>query len=111
MYKFIQMIGVGMKYFIFLIVLMLLGCGPDWKAEIKSNTSWSGSFDGRTVDGTGNKTVNLSNDEVVCCVVQKDTEEGYLEVRIIDDSGGLFTADGEKAKTTADYGVVSVCSK
>jgi hypothetical protein len=101
-----------MKYLLlFISIITICSCGPDWKAEVKSDTSWSGSFGNSTVDGSGNQTVNLPNDEIVCCVVQKDTEAGYLEVKIVDKGGSLFATDGEKAKTTADYGVVSVCSE
>ena len=99
------------KLFIIFITVVFFSCGPDWKADVKSDTTWSGSFGNRTVDGSGNQIVNLPDDDIVCCVVQKDTRGGYLEVKIVDKGGSIFSTDGEKAKTTAEYGVVSVCTK
>jgi hypothetical protein len=89
----------------------LMSCADEWVAEVNSNTSWSGSFSGRTVDGTGNTKVNLGSDETVCCVVQKQTQTGYLKVSIKNEGGGLFAMDGESKETTAAYGIVSVCNK
>lgn len=70
------------------------------EANVDSNTSWSGDFNGRTVDGTGSQTVSLgSGTGPKCAVVQKQTTTGYLTVEIGSD----------KKTTTAAYGVVSVC--
>jgi len=69
-------------------------------AEVSSNTEWSGSFDGRTVSGSGNQSIELGNDKIICVVVQKQTNSGYLQVEL----------DGNKKRTTAAYGVVSVCN-
>jgi hypothetical protein len=99
-----------MKLILTFSLLLLVGCAPDWKARVESNTSWSGSFGGRTVDGHGNQTVGLGSGEVVCCVVQKNTTGGRLKVSIVDESTfGL--GSGESNETTAQYGCVSVCSK
>ncbi len=73
------------------------------KADVSSDTSWSGSFNGTTVQGTGSRSVDLGGGSgAKCAVVQKQTTQGYLTVSI---SGG-----GESKTTYADYGVVSVCS-
>jgi len=71
------------------------------EARVESDTSWSGSFDGRTVSGTGNQTVDMgSGNGAKCAVVQKQTRNGYLTVSV----------DGGESKTTyAEFGVVSVC--
>lgn len=103
-----------MRSFSLLIVLVGLlfgGCSDDWKAKVESDTSWSGSFSGRTVDGSGNQTIDLDDDEVVCCVVQKQTERGRLKVSIVNEGSSPFASDGESKETTAAYGVVSVCNK
>jgi len=93
-----------------LSTLILAGC-TDWKAKVESNTRWSGSFSGRTVDGNGNKTIDLDDDDVQCCVVQKETEQGFLKVSIVNEGSNPFASDGESKETTAAYGVVSVCNK
>ena len=89
--------------------LVFFGC-TDYKAKITSTTNWSGSFGGTTVDGSGNQTIDLPDDEIVCIVVQKETEHGILSAEIIDE-GFLSFGGGEKKTTTAKYGVVSVCSQ
>jgi len=98
------------KLFTLLVFLsfIIISC-TDYKAKVESNTSWSGAFGNRTVDGSGNQTVDLDDDEIQCCVVQKQTTTGRLKVTIVDE--GFLGADGESAETTAEYGVVSVCSK
>jgi hypothetical protein len=95
--------------------IALAGCGQDLKAKVESNTSWSGAFGNRSVDGSGSKTVDLPDDRPQCAVVQKSTQGGSLTVRIICENTGLaamFGAEDEEdsATTTAAYGVVSVCS-
>lgn len=92
-----------------LLVLFVLGCDDDdeprrlldLKAEVESNTSWSRFFENRTVDGSGNQTVDLPDVDIACCTVQKQTEEGRLKVSVVPG--------GESAESTAAYGVVTVC--
>lgn len=86
-----------------LMALALPGCSVfKVKADVSSSTSWSGSFNGRTVSGTGNMSVDMgARGSVKCAVVQKDTREGFLTVSI---------DGGESKTTTAEFGVVSVCS-
>ena len=72
------------------------------QAFVESNTSWSGFFEGRSVDGTGNMTVDLGiRGQTKCVTAQKNTRSGFLTVSI---------DGGEKKTTFADFGVVSVCS-
>lgn len=90
------------------VILAALACGCgvlDVEAHVTSDTTWSGSFDGRTVDGSGNQTINLgtasgSSGPSKCAVVQKKTRTGFLTVKI---------DGGEEKTTTAEFGVVSVC--
>ena len=97
---------------VFALVIVLSGCSIDYKAEVESNTSWSGSFGGRTVDGTGNKTIDVPDEHPQCCVVQKDGESGFLKVRVVAEGGGIFSpSDSDWVETTAAYGVVSACSE
>lgn len=86
-----------------LIVLVSAGCFLfQTEADVESDTSWSGSFDGRTVDGSGNQTVKMGGGgSTKCAVVQKQTRNGYLRVSI---------SGGEEKETTAAFGVVSVCN-
>lgn len=98
----------------FIAILLFSSCTTEWKAKVESDTSWSGSFAGTTVEGSGSKTIDLGSgqDEIYCCVVQKQTESGYLKVSIKSESNSIFgSEDGESKETTASYGVVSVCNK
>lgn len=85
-----------------LVSLLVAGCGVfRTDAHVTSDTSWSGSFDGRTIDGKGNQIISLGNGGgPKCASVQKQTTGGFLKVKI--DSG-------EEKTTTAAYGVVTVC--
>lgn len=70
-------------------------------AHVVSDTSWSGSFDGTTVDGKGNQIISLGyGSGPKCASVQKQTRGGFLTVHI--DSG-------DEKTTTAEFGVVTVC--
>ena len=80
------------------------GCGGsgDIEAHVKSDTSWSGNFSGRSVDGSGNQDINMGTaNQVHCVVVQKNTVVGTLSVKV--DQG-----DPEQT-TTAAFGTVSAC--
>ncbi len=97
--------------FILLCMVVLVSCSVDYEAEVQSDTSWSGSFGNRSVDGSGNRTIDLPDEHPQCCVVQKDTEAGFLRVRITAEGGGIFGPDDTGwVETTAAYGIVSVCS-
>ena len=87
--------------------LLILGCS-DYKAEVDSNTSWSGWFGDRTIAGSGSMTIDLDDDETQCCEVWKETGYGWLRIRIINES--FFYCDGGDAETAAPYGGVSACS-
>jgi len=90
-----------------LIIAFLTGCSSDFRAEVKSDTAWSGSFDGVTVSGYKNQDVKLeAKDGIAVAVVQKSTERGSLTVTIRNDS--FLGSDGDSKTTTAPYGVVSV---
>lgn len=87
------------------LTLSLIGSGGcslmKTDAHVFSDTAWSGSFDGRTVDGTGDQTIALGGGTgSKCASVQKQTREGYLRVKI---------DGGEELSTAAAYGVVTVC--
>ena len=88
----------------------LLAC-TDYQAEVESDTSWSGAFGDRTVDGTGNQVVDLPDDWPQCVVVQKQTIHGFLRVRVIGGGGILGPGDSDWVETTAEYGVVSACAE
>ncbi len=84
--------------------LSLAGCSAfNTDAHVISDTTWSGSFEGRTVDGTGNQTVSLGGGtRPKCASVQKRTERGTLTLKI---------DGGDEKTTTAAFGVVSGCSR
>ena len=102
------------KKFVLILVggMLLAGCSVDYKAQVRSDTTWSGSFGNRSVDGSGNQTIDLPDEHPQCVVVQKDTRQGVLSVRVVAEGGGLFKPeDSAWAETTAEFGVVSACSE
>lgn len=92
------------------LAFVLAGCAGDWEAEVDSDTAWSGSFDGRTVDGRSDDTINLGKDDIICVVVQKQTRSGSLRVRL--RRSWIMGPDDETdwKSTTAEFGVVTVCN-
>lgn len=92
-----------------LAAVLLTGCA-DYAVEIQSNTSWSCACGDRSVDGSGNQTVDLPDDPPVCATVQKDTRDGRLAAQVVNEGGIFGAGGGDQAETTAEYGVVSVCS-
>jgi len=74
--------------------------------EIESNTSWMGSIGGdgssRSIDGSGSDTWKMTGYTIVSAVIQKETDYGYLTVRILEDGKVV-----DSQTTTAPYGVVS----
>jgi hypothetical protein len=106
-----------MKYFFIILfgICFVIGCGSDWNAEIESTTTWNaeckkGDFIWKTVEGSGNKTIPLSDEDKVCVSVQKKTEEGYLKITIIDETIFWSSGDPAWAETNHPYGTVEVCS-
>ncbi|HUV29525.1 MAG TPA: hypothetical protein VMY05_00340 [Acidobacteriota bacterium] len=95
-----------------LCLILLAGCGIDYKCEVTSNTSWSGIFADRTVDGEGDQTVDIPDDPPECVVVQKETEKGYLRIKLIAEGGWFLNSadDRPSVTTTAKYGIVSDCT-
>lgn len=87
-------------------------CSRDWKVKVESNTSWSGAFGNRTVDGTGNRTIDIPDDPPECVVVQKDTEQGFLSIETFTEGNGIFAPEKRNSNvtTTAAFGLVSDCS-
>ena len=84
-----------------------------YRAIIRSNTTWTGSFVNRTVEGSGNATIQLPGPAPVCVVVHKKVASGYLELQIesyIAASNELLHQQGA-VRTDASFGVVSDCSK
>jgi len=78
----------------------------NFRIEIQSDTSWTGAIgaDGntRSVEGFGTTAFRVQG-TIASAVIQKNTEHGFLRVRIFRD--GTLLASQE---TTAAYGVVSV---
>jgi len=94
-------------------IIMFSGCSKDYKCEVRSNTDWSGAFGDRTVDGSGNRTIDMPGDPPQCVAVQKQTEEGYLEVQMVEEASGPLNSENDYSpvRTTAAYGVVTACTK
>lgn len=80
---------------------------PDWQVRITANCGWSGFFDNRSVDGTGDTIVDVSNGSIVCATVQKTVAFGTLTASMYD---GINNHEADRATTTAEFGVVSVCN-
>jgi len=88
---------------VLILLVILSGCGNE--LIIESDTSWSGSINGSSIEGGGSRSYDMDNSS--CATIQKDTERGYLNVKV---KGGIFNSILEEKKTTASYGVCSVCS-
>ena len=103
------------------ILVFLTGCGPDWKAEIESDTDWYIQYGGAsgtqwtfsTQQGSGNKTVNLPDDDRVCIRVQQ-TGGGYVRVELKDEGGGpfgIFSSRERDAEVNVSGGSMEMCSE
>ena len=98
------------RFLILAASTLAVGCSHDFKAKVSSDTSWSGSFSSVTVDGNGDRTVDLDDEAPQCAVVQKQTRSGSLTVSIVDEGSSWFKTDGETKTTIADFGVVTACT-
>ena len=65
--------------------------------------SIGGDGSSRSIDGSGADTWKLSGYTIVSAVIQKETDYGYLTVRIPKDGKVM-----DSQTTTAPYGAVSV---
>lgn len=103
------------------VALLTAGCGKDWKLEVESNTSWSGSYGTVSVDGlsegdvqgSGSRSFDLPDDDRVCCAFTQ-TGNGYLHVKIKDEGGGLFhmfAEDERSAETNVNGGLADLCTE
>jgi hypothetical protein len=75
--------------------------------KVSSSGSWSGSYGDssgqQSVDGSGTKTFQMDNPDVVSAVFQKKSDDsGTLTVEILEDGNVV-----ESKSTSAAYGVVS----
>ncbi len=88
-------------------------CGSN-TLVIESDTQWSGSAGGlgssETIQGSGNRTFDMGNEESFCWSLQKQTRSGSLRVyaKVPTITGVDRQGDGV---TSADFGVVSGCMK
>jgi hypothetical protein len=94
----------------YLLLLFLIGCGGSTVCKVESDTSWSGSFGDATVSESGNSEVDLPDDDIVCCVAQKQTTGGFLKITVVEE-GWLGSSDKGSAETSAAYGVVMACNE
>lgn len=97
------------------LIALAVGCSHDNVCRIRSDTSWTGVFEDRTVSASGDANIELPDDEDVCCVARKTTFDGYLAVQVVTETNGLgsifdHSNDGEPAYTTAPFGVAASCS-
>lgn len=84
-----------------------------YRAIIRSNTVWMGTFGNRTVGGTGDYVVELPGPSPVCVVVNKKFADGYLELQIesyIATSKQVLHKQAA-VRTVANFGAVTDCSK
>jgi hypothetical protein len=95
-----------------------VSCKDEWKAEVTSNTSWRGQIGGSTqngdltstsVEGSGNRTVDLGSEKRVCCAFKKTTASGYLKVKIKNEA--FLGTDGPEAETSVSFGLVELCTQ
>ncbi len=77
------------------------------QVKVTSSGSWSGSYGDtsgqQSVDGSGTKTYQMDNPDIVSAVFQKKSDDsGTLTVEIIENGNVV-----ESKSTSAEYGVVS----
>ncbi len=81
------------------LLLVVMGCEErrdDYYATVQSNTTWSGVFGNRTVDGSGNTEVDLP-DNSPCVIANIEGEDGYLTVTVMSHvTGGSIMGIGER---------------
>ena len=80
--------------------------------EIESDTQWSGSVGGtssRTIDGSGNSSVDIDANDTICWDFQKQTQGGRLRVYAKVHSITGNDRDGDET-TTAQFGIASGCT-
>lgn len=87
----------------------MIGCSTDLKCEIESNTSWSGAIGNSTKAGNGNASYSIKSGDGA--VVQKQTSEGVLTVKIVSKDNLFGDETKDEGTTSAPYGVVSVIDK
>ena len=93
-------------HMIAIAVMILAGCGGP-QAEIQSDTLWDGSFGDRRVNGSGNATVDIGGPAPYCAIVQKQTTEGVLRVRVVSDDPTGPSTDWKE--TALPFGFVTAC--
>lgn len=94
------------------IGLLIFGCSSDFHAEVESDTSWTGDFAGIRMDGSGNQSIDIPDEGILCCVVQKNTTGGYLKLRVYDltdDSSDTITNPEVWEETSEAYGHLTWC--
>lgn len=93
------------------------GCSKDWKLKLESNTSWSGSygtgssgsFSSGTIQGTGNRTFDVGDDDGVCAGFNQ-VGPGYLKLTL-EKEGSLFSPGEKKsAISNVNGGFAGVCT-
>jgi len=93
------------------------GCSKDWKLELESNTSWSGSYGtgspgsttSGTIQGSGNRTFNLGNDDGICAGF---TQTGPGQLKLTLEKKGTLLSPGKKKSAISNVagGVAEVCT-
>jgi hypothetical protein len=94
-------------------VILLISSVKNRPAEVKyeilrieSNTTWSGFIDGRSIDGKGNRDLEVTWYGQSCYTLQKQTESGFLKIGLHDNKDNLVA--GENV-TSARFGLVQIC--
>jgi hypothetical protein len=103
------------------LFLGVMGCEErqdDYYAVVDSNTTWSGWFGNRTVDGSGHYEVDLPDNDA-CVIAHMQTDTGFLTVTVMSHvTGGSIMGIGghddreqqDTATTEAARGMVAVCA-
>ncbi len=93
------------------LVVALAACGSN-TLVIESDTQWSGSAgsleSSETIQGSGNRSLDMGNKESFCWSLQKQTRGGSLRVYAKVPTITGVDKQGEGV-TSADFGVVSGC--
>lgn len=102
--------GVGALFG--MILLLVVGCGREFECEIRSDTSWEGTFDGEPHSGHGPATIALDGNVLPHCVtVRKTWQKGWLEIRLTSHTKIPFypSPDNDRIETSEPRGELKDC--
>ncbi|MCF8261538.1 MAG: hypothetical protein K9J12_12245 [Melioribacteraceae bacterium] len=100
------------RLILIVVAIGVTACGPDFQVIIESDTEWIASYNGINIEGEGNKTIDIPDDQSICVKCEKTTKSGFVELKLMDLSSDLFSSDVQiqSNRTTEEFGQAVVCT-